>query len=72
MTDMNNMLDKVQKLLALAIIVPEDVKDKFGEKFPKVGVANRMGVRHTGYDKDAYDSGYNDGRSSMRQCALEA
>lgn len=57
---------------ALAIIVPEDVKDKFGEKFPKVGVANRMGVRHTGYDKDAYDSGYNDGRSSMRQGALEA
>lgn len=35
MTDMNNMLDKVQKLLALAIIVPEDVKDKFGEKFPQ-------------------------------------
>lgn len=57
---------------ALAIIVPEDVKDKFGEKFPKVGVANRMGVRYTGYDKDAYDSGYNDGRSSMRQGALEA
>lgn len=57
---------------ALAIIVPEDVKDKFTEKFPQTGVNNRMGVKHTGYDKDAYDSGYNDGRSSMRQGALEA
>ena len=57
---------------ALAIIVPEDVKDKFTEKFPHVGVANRMGVRHTGYDKSAFDTGYTDGRNSMKKGALEA
>lgn len=72
MTDMNKMLEKVQKLLALAIIVPEDVKDKFTEKFPQTGVNNRMGVRHTGYDKDAFDTGYTDGRNSMKKGELEA
>lgn len=57
---------------ALAIIVPEDVKDKFTKKFPRVGVNNRMGVRHTRYDKDAFDTGYTDGRNSMKKGALEA
>lgn len=57
---------------ALAIIVPEDVKDKFTEKFPRTGVNNRMGVRHTGYDKSAFDTGYTDGRNSMKKGALEA
>lgn len=33
---------------------------------------NRMGVKHTGYDKGAFDSGYIDGRSSMKKGALEA
>lgn len=57
---------------ALAIIVPEDVKDKFTEKFPHTGVNNHMGVRHTGYDKSAFDTGYTDGRNSMKKGALEA
>ena len=57
---------------ALAIIVPEDVKDNFSKKFPRVGVDNRKGVRHTGYDSAAYQTGYNDGRSSMKKGALEA
>lgn len=57
---------------ALAIIVPEDVKDKFTEKFPKTGVNNRMGAKHTGYDKNAFDTGYTDGRNSMKKGALEA
>lgn len=57
---------------ALAIIVPEDVKDKFTEKFPHVCAANRMGVRHTGYDKSAFDTGYTDGRNSMKKGTLEA
>lgn len=57
---------------ALAIIVPEDVKNKFHEEFPNVVPANRKGVRHTGYDRQAYNSGYTDGRSSMRQGELKA
>lgn len=57
---------------ALAIIVPEDVKDKFTEKFPRTGVNSRMGVKHTGYDKGAFDTGYTDGRNSMKKGALEA
>ena len=56
---------------ALAIIVPEDVKDKFTEKFPHTGVNSRMGVKHTGYDKGAFDTGYTDGRNSMKKGALE-
>lgn len=55
---------------ALAIIVPEDVKDKFTEEFPHVVSANRMGVKHTGYDKGAFDTGYTDGRNSMKKGAL--
>lgn len=57
---------------ALAIVVPEDVKDKFNERFPKVGVSNRLGTRQTGYDKGAYDRGYSDGRSSMKKGELGA
>lgn len=57
---------------ALAIIVPEDVKDKFTEEFPQTGVNNRMGVKRTGYDKSAFDTGYTDGRNSMKKGALEA
>lgn len=57
---------------ALAIIVPEDVKDKFTEKFPHTGISNRMGVKHTGYDKGAFDTGYTDGRNSMKKGVLEA
>lgn len=57
---------------ALVIIVPEDVKNKFKERFPSTGFSNRMGVRQTGYDKSAYDRGYSDGRSSMKRGVLEA
>ena len=70
---MNGLKDELgAQSKALAIIVPEDVKDTFTEKFPRAYVNNRMGVRHTGYDKDAYESGYTDGRSSMKKGALGA
>lgn len=70
---MNGLRDELgAQSKALAIIVPEDVKDKFAEKFPKAGVNNRMGVRHTGYDKDAFDTGYTDGRNSMKRRELGA
>lgn len=57
---------------ALAIIVPEDVKDNFNKKFPSVGIDKRKGSRHTGYDKGAYDAGYIDGRCSMKKGELGA
>lgn len=56
---------------ALAIIIPEDVKDKFTEEFPLTKINKRMGVRHTGYDKGAFDTGYTDGRNSMKKGMLE-
>lgn len=70
---MNGLKDELgAQSKALAIIVPEDVKDKFTEKFPRAYVDNRMGVRHTGYDKGAYESGYTDGRNSMKKGELGA
>ena len=55
---------------ALMIIVPEDVKDKFAERFPTLGKFHG-GQRHTGYDSSAYNSGYSDGRNSMKKGQLD-
>lgn len=57
---------------ALAIVVPEDVKDNFNKEFPSAKRDNRQGSRMTGYDKGAYDRGYVDGRSSMKRGELGA
>lgn len=70
MTGLKDELGSQSK--ALAIIVPEDVKDNFTKKFPNLRIDSRKGVRHTGYDKTAYDRGYVDGRSSMKRRELGA
>lgn len=57
---------------ALAIILPEDVKDKFSQKFPEVGVNKRMGIKKTGYDQEAFTTGYIDGRNSIKRRELES
>ena len=55
---------------ALAVVVPEDVNKSFHEKFPVLGSGRRYGARHTGYDSNAYHTGYSDGRSSMKKGEL--
>lgn len=55
---------------ALAIVVPEDVHSKFSEKFPKL-TQHKGGIRQRGFDVRAYDTGYKDGRDSMKRRELE-
>lgn len=49
---------------ALAVVVPQDVKDEFGKKFPNLG-KYAGGMRNTGLDMGAYNKGKEDGRHSM-------
>lgn len=49
---------------ALAVVVPQDVKDEFSKKFPSTG-KYAGGMRNTGLDMNAYHKGVEDGRHSM-------
>lgn len=49
---------------ALAIVVPEDVKQEFTKTFPNLRKGSG-GMRNTGLDKDAYNKGREDGKYSM-------
>lgn len=55
---------------ALAIVVPEDVKDNFNKQFPNLrkGVG---GMRNTGFSSYAYGRGREDGRNSRGRRQLE-
>lgn len=63
-------LDKQCK--ALMIVTPQDVKDKFQEKFSNAKEGKRFGSRNTGFDKRAYETGYMDGKSAMDKRSLPA
>lgn len=54
---------------ALAIVVPEDVKDKFGERFPRLHNYRARGMQYHP-DADAYAKGHQDGRSAMDKRSL--
>ena len=54
-----------EQTLALAIIVPEDVKDKFSERFPKLRTTTARMTR--GYFPEAYNKGRTDGKASMER-----
>lgn len=49
---------------ALAIVVPEDVKCKFTERFPNI-VKGKGGMRNMGFDMEAFAQGREDGKHSM-------
>ena len=49
---------------ALAIIVPEDVKDNFNKEFPNL-CKGTGGMRNTGVSYNAYNKGREDGRHCM-------
>lgn len=70
MAGLQKSLDKQCKVLM--IVTPQDVKDKFQERFPKVGSGSRFGQRLTGFDRDAYETGYADGKSAMDKRSLTA
>lgn len=58
--------------LALAVVVPEDVKDAFAEKFPNIGAyRGRAAVGNSRY-QDSYKQGYSDGKSAMDKTRLKA
>lgn len=63
-------LDKQCK--ALMIVTPQDVKDKFQERFSHAKKSNRFGSRDTGFDRTAYEAGYSDGKSAMDKRSLTA
>lgn len=54
---------------ALAIVVPEDVNNKFNEKFPKLNQYRGKGMQYH-HDRDAYAQGQRDGRSAMDKRSL--
>ena len=55
---------------ALAIVVPEDVKDNFSKQFPNLR-RSAGGMRNTGFSSYAYGRGREDGRNSMGRRQLE-
>lgn len=57
---------------ALCIVVPEDVKEKFGQRFTKTINYRGHGMKLSDFDYDAYNQGHNDGRSAMDKRSLEA
>ena len=57
---------------ALCIVTPEDVKQKFGEKFPSLEKYRSKGMQYSELDLDAYEKGHRDGKSAMDKRSLEA
>lgn len=56
--------------LALAIVVPEDVKENFTNRFPNLRKGTG-GMQNTGFNADAFRRGQEDGRNSMGRRQLE-
>lgn len=54
---------------ALCIVVPEDVNNKFKEKFPRLNTYHAKGMQYH-HDRDAYAQGQRDGRSAMDNRSL--
>ena len=54
---------------ALCVVVPEDVNNKFNEKFPKLNQYRGKGMQYH-HDQDAYAQGQRDGRSAMDRRSL--
>lgn len=55
---------------ALCVVVPEDVNNKFNEKFPKLNQYRGKGMQYH-HDRDAYNQGQRDGRSAMDRRSLQ-
>ena len=55
---------------ALCVVVPEDVNNKFNEKFPKLNTYRGKGMQYH-HDRYAYAQGQRDGRSAMDRRSLQ-
>lgn len=55
---------------ALCVVVPEDVNNKFNDRFPKLVSYRGKGMRYH-HDRDAYVQGQRDGRSAMDRRNLQ-
>ena len=55
---------------ALCVVVPEDVNNKFNERFPKLNTYRGKGMQYH-HDRDAYAQGQRDGRSAMDRRSLQ-
>ena len=55
---------------ALCVVVPEDVNNKFNERFPKLDQYRGKGMQYH-HDQDAYAQGQRDGRSAMDRRSLQ-
>ena len=55
---------------ALCVVVPEDVNNKFNEKFPKLNTYRGKGMQYH-HDREAYAQGQRDGRSAMDRRSLQ-
>ena len=58
--------------VALAVVVTQDVKDAFANRFPNIGQFKGKGTTWNPAYKDAYHSGVADGRSAMGKRSLKA
>lgn len=69
-TAMKEALDA--QTVALAVVVPGDVKDEFAKKFPVLRKTRARGMK-MGYDqREAYEAGREDGSKVMAKRSLEA
>ena len=57
--------------VALAVVVPEDVKDKFAERFPNIQKGRSSSWKRGNYDEE-YQQGHKDGSQAMNKRSLEA
>lgn len=57
--------------VALAVVVPEDVKEAFSKKFPSLNSYKGKGASWDPSYKDAYHQGKQDGRSAMNKRSLK-
>jgi len=57
--------------VALAVVVPEDVKEAFSKKFPSLNTYKGKGTSWDPSYKDAYHQGKQDGRSAMDKRSLK-
>lgn len=55
---------------ALAIVVPQEVNEKFNEKFPELRQYRAKGMQYT-HNSEAYNQGRRDGRSAMDRRSLQ-
>lgn len=58
--------------VALAVVVPQDVKDEFNKKFPNVRNVRSRGMTYGLDEGRAYETGYTDGSSVLGKRSLNA